>query len=113
MAKIKRYTKADGGYHGELGFMCPGCKCMHFINDNLTEIPGLSDNHIWTFNGNFDKPTIRASVLQWRYDYNQKTENYDIMIDRCHSFITDGKIEFLSDSMHALAGQTVEMEDII
>lgn len=30
MAKIKRYTRADGSYHGELGFMCPGCKEVHF-----------------------------------------------------------------------------------
>lgn len=30
----------------------------------------------------------------------------------CHSFVTDGKIQFLSDCTHDLAGQTVDMVDI-
>jgi len=30
----------------------------------------------------------------------------------CHSFITDGKIQFLSDCTHHLAGQTVDLNDI-
>jgi hypothetical protein len=29
----------------------------------------------------------------------------------CHSFVTDGKIQFLGDCTHALAGQTVPLED--
>lgn len=111
--KIKRFTKEDGGYHGELGFFCPGCKCMHFINDELTEIPGLPENQIWKFNGDFNNPTIRASVLQWGYRQNPNTGKYDIEVDRCHSFITDGKIEFLSDCMHELKGQTVELPEIL
>lgn len=112
MAKIKRYATADGGYHGELGFMCPGCGCRHLINDKLTEIPDLPSNHIWTFNGDFDKPTIRDSVLTRSYRKNPDTGKYDIEIDKCHSYITDGKIEFLSDCQHSLAGQTVELPEI-
>ena len=27
----------------------------------------------------------------------------------CHSFVTDGKIQFLGDCTHELAGQTVEL----
>ena len=30
----------------------------------------------------------------------------------CHSFVTDGKIQFLSDCTHGLAGQTVELSEI-
>lgn len=30
----------------------------------------------------------------------------------CHSFVTDGRIQFLSDCSHALAGQTVPLPDI-
>lgn len=111
MTKIKRYTRADGGYHGELGFMCPGCKSRHFINDELTDIEARQ-NGTWTFNGDFDKPTIRASVLTRSYRKNHDTGKYDIEIDRCHSFITDGKIQFLSDCHHELAGQTVELPEI-
>ena len=100
MAKIKRYTEADGGYHGELAFKCPGCNKKHFINDDITQIPNLPPNHIWYFNGNFENPTIQASVLvEW-------PENV------CHSFIKDGTIEFLPDCTHKLAGQTVELPNI-
>lgn len=119
MAKIKRYTTADGGYHGELGFMCPGCKCRHFINDDETNINaaeykklGLNPPDIWTFNKDFNKPTIRASVLTRNHQKNPQTGKYDIEVNRCHSFITDGKIEFLADCQHSLAGQTVELPEI-
>ena len=109
MAKIKRYTEADGGYHGELGFMCPWCNCRHFINDQHTKIPNVP---VWTFNDDFDKPTIRASVLTRSYRKNPDTGNYDIEIERCHSFITTGMIQFLGDCQHHLAGQTVELPEI-
>lgn len=110
MARIKRYTTADGGYHGELGFMCPGCGHRHFINDSLTELSHVEP--VWTFNGDFEKPAVRASVLIWSYQFNSATGKHDIECDRCHSFITDGMIQFLSDCMHPLAGQTVELPEI-
>lgn len=110
MAKIKRYTTDDGGYHGELGFMCPGCKCIHFIHDK--ESIGYP-NVCWTFNGDFDKPTIRASVLTRCFMWNSATGKHDLETERCHSYITDGMIEFLPDCQHSLAGQTVELPEII
>jgi hypothetical protein len=30
----------------------------------------------------------------------------------CHSYVTDGKIRFLDDCTHELAGKTVELEDV-
>ena len=29
----------------------------------------------------------------------------------CHSFVTDGRIQFLADCTHALAGQTVDLPE--
>jgi len=29
----------------------------------------------------------------------------------CHSFVTDGRIQFLGDCTHTLAGQTVDLPD--
>lgn len=112
MAKIKRYIELDGGYHGELGFICPGCKCRHFVNDNQTQIPNLPHNHIWTFNGDFDKPTIRDSVLTRNYQFNPNTKKHDLEVERCHSYVTNGMIQFLPDCQHSLAGQTVELPEI-
>jgi hypothetical protein len=53
---------------------------------------------VWQWNGDRDKPTIRASIL-----VRGKTI--------CHSFITDGKIQFLPDCTHELSGKTVELEE--
>lgn len=81
-------------------FYCPGCGCSH----------GFSK--AWSFNGDFEKPTIKPSILvTWEDfvdhdDHTKGTKKY-----RCHSFITDGKIRFLGDCTHKLAGQTVELPD--
>jgi hypothetical protein len=52
----------------------------------------------WGFNGNLDAPTFTPSLM-----VNQGHSS------QCHSFLTDGKIQFLSDCNHALAGQTVDL----
>ena len=54
----------------------------------------------WSWNGDTEKPTIKPSVKTW----NGRTI--------CHSFINDGKIQFLSDSTHEFAGQTLPLLDI-
>ncbi|GAB0156239.1 hypothetical protein CHRYSEOSP005_15030 [Chryseobacterium sp. Alg-005] len=75
-------------------FDCPGCKCSHYVNTN-----DKWGNVVWDFNGNLDKPTVRPSIL---VHPNHKN-------GRCHSFITDGKIQYLIDCDHELAGETVEL----
>jgi len=37
--------------------------------------------------------------------------NRDFPAARCHSIVTDGKIAFLTDCFHTLAGQTVDLPD--
>lgn len=56
----------------------------------------------WQWNGSSDKPTLAPSLLAHISD-----------IKKCRSFITDGRIRFLSDCWHKLAGQTVEIPDRI
>lgn len=58
----------------------------------------------WTWNGSIDKPTVRPSVLT-----KGKDEDGDHI---CHSWINDGKVQFLGDCTHELAGQTVDLLDI-
>jgi len=55
----------------------------------------------WTWNGSVDKPTIKPSVLS-----NDGQGNI------CHSFINDGKIQFLEDSTHELAGKTLNLLEV-
>lgn len=56
---------------------------------------------MWSFNGDVNNPTFSPSLLVFK----------DLPEQRCHSFVTDGKIQFLSDCFHDLAGQTVELPE--
>lgn len=81
-----------------MGFKCPGCNRTHQIP---TKGPAA-----WGFNGNMDKPTFTPSILA-TWDHGPNTVKYT-----CHSFVTDGRIQFLNDCTHQLAGQTVDLNDI-
>lgn len=93
MAKLFRVTSPTGD---GLGYYCPGCKLTHIFRVSR----GLAWNGepVWTWNGDIDRPTFSPSM-----GCNMGTEI------QCHSFVRDGKIEYLSDSRHELAGQTIEM----
>lgn len=75
-------------------FYCPGCKTHHRFNDS------------WTISGPEDSPTVAPSILV-TYDHGPEHT-----VDRCHVFIRNGQIEYLSDCTHELAGKTVPMEEI-
>ena len=72
-------------------FMCPGCKEPH------------APSNAWAFSGDPEKPTFSPSILV-------QGSNEDGQRMRCHSFVRDGKIEFLSDCTHELRGMTVPLE---
>ena len=89
-----------GGRGGKLYvFHCPGCGYGHPFE---VEAP---DGKGWTWNGSLEKPTFSPSLLV----YGSGT--HDGATPRCHSFVTDGRIRFLSDCGHSLAGQTVDLPD--
>lgn len=90
MAKLWTVEASDGSE--TWWFDCPGCGRGHAIR---TKGP----SPCWEWNGSVDKPTFSPSILS------------PIDGQRCHSFVKDGMIQFLSDCDHALAGQTVEIPD--
>ena len=92
----------------------------------LFRCPGCEDNHqvyvgTWTWNGDLERPTFTPSVLvrgnQWPRDEfpeYYKPAHANIApggTTVCHSFVTDGRIQFLGDCTHALAGQTVDLPE--
>lgn len=90
--KVVESKNRDGSHHGWL-WHCPGCDAVHQCDDR------------WTFNGDVNKPTFRASVLvTCEYGDGQRNE-------RCHSYVTAGRIEFLADCSHASAGKTLDLPD--
>lgn len=96
-AKVAELTTVDGG-KGWV-FFCPGCKYYHFFQTEKG--PNYAGAPIWTWNGSVEKPTFSPSL----------GVNMGIPAARCHSFVRDGRIEYLGDSYHELRGQTVEMQE--
>jgi Family of unknown function (DUF6527) len=93
--------KKNGEIVGYL-FNCPGCGNSHAPYIRPHKSPSGAS---WEFNGNSEKPTFSPSILV----RIERTDGSKTAI--CHSFVTDGKIKFLNDCTHALAGQTVEIPD--
>ncbi len=79
-----------------IGFYCPGCDGSHSVP---TSGPGA-----WGWNGSLSSPTFTPSLLV----------NADLSCPgapRCHSFVRDGRIQFLADCSHGLAGETVDIPE--
>ncbi|MEQ1685464.1 MAG: DUF6527 family protein [Burkholderiaceae bacterium] len=112
---------------GMLLFWCPGCDGAHGI-----PVVGRIDPSQWVskarwgWNGSIDKPTFTPSILvsgtemteageadyaEWMAAGHPAREGkaFDSRNTVCHSFVTDGRIQFLGDCTHVLAGQTVEL----
>lgn len=94
--------KADYFYaHPEIiaGYaaLCPACKLEHFFA--VTDYDGRD---IGEFDGNLDCPTFSPSMLS-------NGGRMILNLPRCHSFLVNGQWQFLNDSTHAMAGQTIPM----
>ena len=92
-----------------LGYLiqCPACGNCHAFHTEVANSVGAK----WSFNGNVDRPTFSPSML-CRQPKGCIKDGKVLEADYvCHSFVRDGKIQFLSDCTHAMAGQTVELEE--
>ena len=87
-------TETEEATDVQYAFQCPGCEYLHAARVKGSE-------PVWGWNNDLVKPTFTPSIMVWRDDPTK----------RCHSFVTDGKIQFLTDSFHHLKGQTVELPD--
>ena len=88
MAKIEKIDTWKDHYK----FYCPACKDTHYFNAK------------WKFDGNFENPTLTPSLYTtWKGDKHKK--------NICHMYITAGRIQYLRDCTHKLAGKTVQMMD--
>jgi hypothetical protein len=90
--------------HKGVGFWCPGCDGMHVV--------GVEGEGAWQWDGNVDLPTFSPSIRTFtNYDENGRLPEGQTRT-LCHSFVRAGEIQFLSDCVHALAGQTVPLPDL-
>jgi hypothetical protein len=81
----------------------------------------------WTWNGDTEKPTLKPSVLTraghfapsfkqgdpcWCTYNKEHPENTVFHCFICHSWVNDGRAQFLPDSTHELRGQTLDLLDV-
>lgn len=66
--------------------------------------------HGWTWNQNVDAPTVMPSILTKGGGRICREGEYKEQV--CHSFVSDGKVQFLTDCTHEFAGQTVDLLEI-
>ena len=92
---------------------CPGCKHVHFFPTSSAYyeqsncLRSSSRKPVWSFNGNFERPTFSPSLRQY---YNKPGTGEEVTT--CHNFVTDGKIQFCSDCPHEFKDQTLDLEEI-
>lgn len=90
-------------------FWCPGCDDLHMVSGS------------WQVTEDDGALTISPSILV--YESKKLINDYLEMPDlvapeniattpRCHSFVGNGRIEFLSDSTHLLSGQTTDLPEL-
>lgn len=94
MVKAMQLLKPDGSHSGWIVF-CPGCETGHEFDAR------------WSYNGNAEAPTFQASMLVYGHKSTAPFKDQP----RCHSYVKDGKIQFLDDTEHALRGKTVDLPD--
>lgn len=84
-------------------FDCPGCGMLHAP---VVRVGNGPERPCWGWNGSLNAPTFTPSILVTCESYGP--ENKRVV---CHSFVTDGRIRFLDDCTHDLAGQTVDLQE--
>ena len=108
--------KAKKQHDDYVVFNCPGCGERHCLPVGEGK---------WEWNGSVDAPTFRPSILVrqghyvpghedscWcTYNAEHADDPAPFKCGICHSFVTDGRIEFVSDSTHWLCGQTADLPE--
>lgn len=84
--------------HAGVVFYCPGCRVFH-------RVPIAGPNG-WRFSGDMVRPTLEPSLLT-SYRWGESQE-----LRVCHLLLRHGELEFLGDSTHDLAGQTIPMQAV-
>lgn len=103
MARAKIVRDSEERLYG-IFVECPGCNAhvlpVRPVPAGEVESPSVQGKPHWDFNWNLDLPTFSPSILSRASDLV------------CHSFVRDGRIQFLGDCTHKLANQTVDLPEV-
>lgn len=116
LSKVLRDAEGGG-----LVFFCPGCDMHHMVQ------VGEGAGPRWGWNQSVDRPTFTPSVLvrghgltpagraAWEAwsaaGHPAPAPDFENTATVCHSFVTEGRIQFLGDCTHHLANQTVDLPE--
>ena len=89
--------------NSHFAFFCPGCRMMHVIRIGGDRGQGP----LWSWSGDEERPTFMPSIY-----VNRPGRLHNPAVPSCHSYVDAGRIRFLPDSTHALAGQIVDLPDL-
>lgn len=94
-------------YGGHLAHWCPACKTLH----EFAVHSAFRNGARWTHTGGYDAPTFSPSmnIRTCQFPAASKRAGQTLV---CHYFVKAGRIEYLSDCTHELAGQTVDLPDL-
>lgn len=92
----------------KLAFWCPGCDTHHAVP--VTTQPRVGAGGGWFWNGDHQQPTLTPSLATTYNGRDAGQEGRPPAV--CHLYLTDGVINYLSDTTHKLAGQQVPLEDL-
>lgn len=104
--------------HATVKIYCPGCKCGHYLN-----IEPQNGRPAWGFNKDYANPTFTPSLLVKTGKYaapewfaampeGEEKDFHNKHSVICHSFITNGQIQFLTDCTHEFAGKTINLPEL-
>lgn len=101
----KALRRVDANGVDQIGFRCPGCGSDHMLPFKRPADGNGATGPCWGWNGSEESPTITPSILS-SCDWGDGDK------DVCHSFVTDGRIQFLGDCTHELADQTIDLPEL-
>ena len=100
MSAVAQVRTAGDGVT-RLFLWCPACTRFGKAGGSLHQVVIDGSDYRWEWDGNLAAPTVSPSLLVkggWEGDPTV-----------CHSFIINGRWQFLGDCTHAMAGQTVDL----
>ena len=109
---VRTYTPCSPGEATHVGLRTPGPTYYRLM-------PLSGDPH-WEWNRDTEKPTLNPSILLKgkRMPTDEEAarimagEKVELPDEVCHCFIRNGKIQFLGDCTHELAGKTVDLLEV-
>ncbi len=107
ISRLLRNARDSDGSRDHLTFCCPGCR--KYFSNIEHGLPMMERHSVivrgpgaWGYNGDPEKPTFSPSVLLRTQYWDEANERWIPYV--CHSFVENGRINFLEDCTHELRG---------